>query len=123
MTAPVVEEYDGDVNLFGSGGGKLDAPVDRLNHQNLPSRWFANSTHGPKAPTAIPTSNPVRPFPSSIAKTTRARKFGAGPDKNIPRVNIMRYNAEDEAKKEAAADASKTDASTSPHRDVVNKSS
>ena len=119
MTAPVVEEYDGDVNLFGSGGGKLDAPVDRLNHQNLPSRWFANSTHGPKAPTAIPTSNPVRPFPSSIAKTTRARKFGAGPDKNIPRVNIMRYNAEDEAKKEAAADASKTDASTSPHTETL----
>ena len=105
----VIKEGEGEVSLFGQSGGKLEAPVDKLNHHNLPARWFANSTHGPTPPTPIPTSSDVRAFPPTVAKTSRARKFGSGPNKNVPRATIMRYDAEKEA---ASKDSSKSDEGT-----------
>ena len=61
-------DQDKPVSLFGEKGGKLEAPVDKLNHHNLPARWFANSSHGPKEPTPAPTGNKVRPFPQQLQK-------------------------------------------------------
>ena len=83
-----------EVKLFASASGKLEAPVDRLNSNNLPARWFAN--HPSKKSNSLPERASVRPFPQSIIPTKRARKFGAGPDKNEPRVQIMRFEDNEE---------------------------
>ena len=107
-------DQDKPVSLFGEKGGKLEAPVDKLNHHNLPSRWFANSSHGPKEPTPAPTGNKVRPFPPTIAKTTRARKFGDGPGKNIPRATILRYNENNDADEASKLESTKSDVGTVP---------
>ena len=107
-------DQDKPVSLFGEKGGKLEAPVDKLNHHNLPARWFANSSHGPKEPTPAPTGNKVRPFPPTIAKTTRARKFGDGPGKNIPRATILRYNENNDADEASKLESTKSDVGTVP---------
>ncbi len=99
------------VRLFpGDGGGRLQQNEAhfRLNSHNLPERWFKDhgGGHGGGAGSAgsslLPAKAAVRPFPSHIPATKRARKFGAGPDRNVARAEILRFDADAEA--QAAAE-------------------
>ena len=82
-------------SIMQSADGRLtvDDATSRLDHHNLPARWFDQSKvrqerREARRPFKAP---PLRAFPPHIARTQRRRHFGLGEAGNEPRAEILRF--------------------------------